>query len=225
MSDAHHDEHEGGHEIDQMPNGRLFNLMIGFSGLTLAACFGVVRLFDSQVESIRADRAKAGAYSRNTYQQETARVVDGYGQTELRDGDKELTLYHIPLAKAAEEVLKDEKRFKRGRVYPGWAQTSTAAAIAEVERQFERPKVLEVAPGVGGEVPVAPPEPGTAAGQAAPPIAPAGGAAPAPQAGSVPSPSGAAVPPGEPAPSGAAGDEPSAPEGAAGAPSPAGGAE
>src|SRR5690606_3086889 len=93
MSDAHHDEHVGGHEIDQMPNGRLFNLMIGLSILTLGACIGVVRLFDKQVESIQADRAKAGAYSRNVYRQEMAKIVDGYGATPLRDGDKELTLY------------------------------------------------------------------------------------------------------------------------------------
>jgi len=211
MSDAHHDEHVGGHEIDQMPNGRLFNLMIGLSILTLGACIGVVRLFDKQVESIQADRAKAGAYSRNVYRQEMAKIVGGYGATPLRDGDKELTLYHIPVAKAAEEVLKDKARFKRGRVYPGWAQTSSAAAISEVERQFVRPEADAGAP---TGVPVAPAQPGTAPDQADPPIEPAGGSAPAPEVGDAAAPSG-------PAPT----EGGAAPDAGADAPKPAGGAE
>lgn len=158
MSDEHHDEHgTGAHEVDQMPNARLFNLLVGLSALTLAACFGVVQLFNMQVESIAADRAKGGAYSRIEYQAEMSAVVAGYGETYVRDGDQETTLYHIPAAKAVEQILADPKKLRRGRSYAGWAQTPTAIAIGDVERQFASGRAP--APGQPGAAPTPVPVP------------------------------------------------------------------
>jgi len=113
-AEHHHDDHAGhgdhatgAHEVDNMPSARLFNLMVGLSVLTLAACFGVVQLFNMQVESIRADRAKAGPYSRKAYEAEMRTILDGYGKTTVPDGESQRTLYRIPVRRATERVLND----------------------------------------------------------------------------------------------------------------------
>ena len=61
MSDTHdhdheHHDHGGGHEIDRMPNSRLFNLLFGLSALTLLAGVGVVQLFNMQVRALEDHR-------------------------------------------------------------------------------------------------------------------------------------------------------------------------
>lgn len=187
MSDAHHEHHHdehggGGHEVDQMPNARLFNLLFGLSALTFVACFGVVQLFNRQVDSIEADRAKAGSYSRHAYAQEMERHVDAFGQATIRDGDREITLYHVPVDKAVEQVLANPKAFQRGRLYPGWAQTPTALAVKDAERQFAPTPAAPTLPQVQPPEQPAAPAGGGAQGNPRPSAGQGAPAVPAPEA-------------------------------------------
>ena len=88
--DAHHDHgaHDpdleaGGHEIDKMPNARLFNLLFGLSALTLLACIGVIQLFNYQVEAIEETRGEAGSFRVEAYRDEMRKQADGWGKVEV----------------------------------------------------------------------------------------------------------------------------------------------
>jgi len=193
MSDTHddhgHDGHErGGHEIDRMPNARLFSLLFGFSLLTLVACIGVVQLFNFQVSSLEASRAEQGSFRRHAYEEEMQALVSGWGEVSIAELDEKATVtkrYYMPVANARKVVLDDPKRLKAAKAPGGW-KTSDAQAPQPVGRE----------PSVPGAPAPTPPGPLGA-------VVPAGGAKV--PAGDVPAPNPAVEP--EPA----AKPEPAAP--------------
>jgi hypothetical protein len=230
---ASHDEHghggghsdhghgEGGHEIDRMPNARLFNLLFGLSGLTLLAGIGVVQLFNLQVEAIETQRAEAGSFRRNDYEAEMAAIRTGSGTvkvSELDDAGSISTRSYMPIAAAKKAVLDDPNRLKGFGMYRGWKtadeQAPAAAAPAGPPGAMPVPKPTPdpAAPGAapGGAAPGGAAPGGAAPGGAAPGGAAPGGAAPGGAAPGGAAPGGAA--PGGAAPGGAAptGDAPPA---------------
>ncbi|RMG98028.1 MAG: hypothetical protein D6705_07105 [Deltaproteobacteria bacterium] len=111
--DTHH-EHGGGHELDVMPNRRLFNLLTSLSALTLIACIGLVAFFYRQAETLFVERAKEGSFLLRQYQEEMREVAEGYGPT--GDGSH----FFVPHEKAKELVLSDPSRFRAAPPPPGW---------------------------------------------------------------------------------------------------------
>lgn len=122
----------GGHEIDQMPNGRLFNLLIALSVATLISCVAVVQLFNAQVRSLLAERSKSNTSLKN-YNDEMARVLDGKQSVyEFQVGGKDQKVGVISVAQAQAKVLENpEEAFTAAPVYDGWDR---AAAVKEFER-------------------------------------------------------------------------------------------
>lgn len=158
MSEQHHDHEEGGHEIDKMPNRRLFNLLGGLSALTLLACIGVVQLFNLQVSRIEEDWARRGAFSQQEYQSEMQAVLEGYGKTTLREDDgAESVRYHVPAQKAAAQILKDPDLLGGAAPYRGWERTTISDAI---KTQGGMPRPGSAGPQPGQDVPT--PQPGGA---------------------------------------------------------------
>lgn len=208
-----HDDHghsEGGHEIDRMPNTRLFNLLFGLSGLTLLSGIGVVQLFNLQVEAIENQRASVGSFRRNEYEAEMAAVRTGSGTVKVAELDDAATINtrnYMPVAAARKAVLDDPNRLKAFGNYRGWKTSDEQAPAAAAPGAAPAG-----APGVPpGAMPKPTPDPapgGAAPGGAAPGGAAPGGAAPG---GAAPA---GAVPPGGPAPTGAKPDG-AAPGGAA----------
>ncbi len=111
--DTHH-EHGGGHELDVMPNRRLFNLLTSLTALTLLACIGLVAFFYRQAETLVVERAKEGSFLVKRYKEEMREVIEGYGPT----GDGEH--FFVPHEKAKELVLSDPSRFRAAPPPPGW---------------------------------------------------------------------------------------------------------
>src|SRR5262250_1635343 len=95
-----HDEHGGGHEIDRMPNARLFNLLFGLSALTLLACIGVIQLFNMQVDSLEHTRADQGSFRIHEYTDEMNKQKSGWGRVEIKELDDKNTTnvrYYMPV--------------------------------------------------------------------------------------------------------------------------------
>jgi len=111
--DTHH-EHGGGHELDVMPNRRLFNLLTSLTALTLMACIGLVAFFYRQADTLRVERAQEGSFLAKQYREEVREVAEGYGPT--GDGQH----FFVPHEKAKELVLSDPSRFKAAPPPPGW---------------------------------------------------------------------------------------------------------
>lgn len=114
MSDEHeHDD--GGHEIDKMPAGRLFNIVVLLGAITLGLCIGVIQLFNEQVRNIEGQRADEINETRQQYAVEMTEVAGGYGLYEIEkpQGDdkppKITKRYFVPVDKARQQVLDDAK--------------------------------------------------------------------------------------------------------------------
>ena len=128
---AAHDEHEGGHEIDKMPNTRLFNLLFGLSGLTLLACIGVIQLFNYQVAAIEESRGEVGSFRIEGYREEMRKQADGWGKVELKETDGELSKrFYMPITQAKKKVLDDPKLLNAAPAYPGWKTSDEQAPAA-----------------------------------------------------------------------------------------------
>ncbi len=212
MSDAHHDdqhEHDaGGHEIDNMPNGRLFNLLFGLSALTLIACIGVVQLFNRQLDSVEGARAEKESFQLTQYREEMKRLSASWGVVEIVEedglpkpqgaaaaGPTMADRFHMPVAEAKRRILADPGVLTAPAPYPGWAD-QVWANNAKV-KDLGGPAAVPAA----GQVPT--PRPAVP-GRPAPGAVPGRGAAPAPGAGAPtrPAPTGAVPvrPGGAPAP-------------------------
>jgi hypothetical protein len=206
---AHDDHAAGGHEVDKMPSGRLFNLLFGLSALTLVACIGVVQLFYRQVDSIRDVRDTKQSFQLAEYRQEMddvkgGRVLemtddDGVPSAEGGRGVFETKRYQMPLAEARKRVLEQPQQLlKAGKRYNGWRNPDANAPKAPTgPGKPVRP--IPTRPGVdgrpaapGGMVPVVPVQPGNPGGMVVPvpvPGQPGGEVkAPAPTEGKAPAP-------------------------------------
>jgi hypothetical protein len=147
VSDAKHDDHhgeghdhgghDGAHEIDKMPNSRLFNLLFSLSALTLLACIGVIQLFNRQVEQIGETRGKDASFQLQTYRDEQAQIAGSWGRVMMMDDDgvpsdrggvgpREAARAHMPLAEARRRVLADPKLMAAMPKYPGWVDHDPA---------------------------------------------------------------------------------------------------
>jgi hypothetical protein len=199
-----HDDHAhggGGHEVDKMPSGRLFNLLFGLSGLTLVACIGVVQLFYRQVDSIRDTRDTRESFQLAEYRHEMdeikgGRVLeisddDGVPAAEGGRGVFEAIRYQMPLAEARKRVLEQPQQLlKAGRPYRGWRNPDAnapkpVAPTGPMPRNPARPQPTR--PGVDGQPggmaqPVVPGQPGGMA-QPVVPVQPAQPGAEAPAKG------------------------------------------
>jgi len=145
MTDTH-DHHEsghgagdhghddgGGHEIDRMPNTRLFNLLFGLSGLTLLAALGVIQLFNIQVEALEQSRAEQGSFRLAAYTDEMTKAKTSTGEVKVSELDDKATVntrYFVPLASAKKQMLDDPKRLAAFGVYPGWKTSDDQAPAA-----------------------------------------------------------------------------------------------
>ena len=140
MSDHDHDhEHErGGHEIDKLPNARLFNLLFGLSALVLVSSIGVVQLFNMQVAGIEKARAKQISFRLQEYRDEMNRVQSSWGQaTVLEENGQQTVLHHMPLAEARQRVLQKPELLGAAPKYRGWDSSGAGKAIAAEQEKFK----------------------------------------------------------------------------------------
>lgn len=137
MSDTGHHEHEvAGHEIDKMPNRRLFNLLFGLSALILLASIGVVQLFNLQVADIEGRRARMGSFQLAEYEAQMDAVAKGRGTVMVREYDgKEAPRTYIPIAEAKQKLLDNPELLKARAPYAAWRNTDTYQAIEQVRQQ------------------------------------------------------------------------------------------
>lgn len=132
MSD-HHTE-PGGHEIDRMPHVRLFVLLIGLSGLTVLASYGVIQMVYMQTKAIAEERAVGGAFSRNEYEAEMKATVEGEGRFKMTDSkDGPTARYYIPVKTAREKLEKNPNLLKATRAYPEWEATAPGALVTKLK--------------------------------------------------------------------------------------------
>jgi hypothetical protein len=128
-----HDDAGAGHEIDRMPNGRLFNLLFGLSALTLLAAIGVIQLFNIQVEALEQSRAEQGSFRLAAYNEEMNKAKTSSGQVTINELDDKATVntrYFVPLATARKQVLDDPKKLAAFGQYPGWKTSDDQAPAA-----------------------------------------------------------------------------------------------
>lgn len=127
MSDHGHEP--GGHEIDKMPNARLFNLLIGLSLLTLLSAIGVIQLFNQQMRVITEERDSKVSFRLQSYNDEMSKLATTWGRVHFteneagEDGkDKQIKtrVVRMPLADAKKQVLDDPKSMKAAPRYKGW---------------------------------------------------------------------------------------------------------
>ncbi len=132
-----HGHNDGGHEIDKMPAGRLFNILAILGTLTLGLCFGVVQLFNQQVRQIEGDRAAGGNASAQAYTAEMGSIAGGYGEYEIvkpvGEGkpDKITTRYFVPVDKATQRVIDNPALLAGKRPAKDWAGTGTGKKVEE----------------------------------------------------------------------------------------------
>jgi len=202
-----HDDHAagGGHEVDKMPSGRLFNLLFGLSALTLVACIGVVQLFYQQVDTIRDGRDTKVSFQLAEYRAQMdelkgGRVVemtddDGVPAAEGGRGVYETRHFQMPLADARKRVLEQPQLLKSGGPYRGWRNPDANApkVVTPVRpRNPGRPgpgadgKAVPLPGGPGGVVQPAPGGMGPGIRPVPPAEAPVEGKAPAPVEGKAP---------------------------------------
>jgi hypothetical protein len=196
--DAHggHDDHEhgvAGHEVDNMPSGRLFNLLFGLSALTLLASIGVVQLFYQQVDAIRDGRDAKLSFQLAEYRAEMeelkgGRVVemtddDEIPATEGGRGPVDARRNQMPLTEARKRVLEQPQLLKAGRPYRGWKTRDANAPKVVVPPGGPMPRnPMRPGPPVDGKVV---PVPGGPGGIVQPPpggMVQPGGVQPAPPA-------------------------------------------
>lgn len=175
MSHDDHAHEQGGHEVDKMPNARLFNLLFGLSALTLLCCLGVIQLFNLQVRGVEDERNSRGSYRLDQYREEQAvhrasfakvliadddglSVSPGPGKGPAGKGAHNSVVNRMPLDDAKARVLKDPKALRATRPYRGWKNPDPALVGKE-----------EATPAAGarkppaGKAPTRRPPPGAAA--------------------------------------------------------------
>ncbi len=132
-----HGHNDGGHEIDKMPAGRLFNILAILGTLTLGLCFGVIQLFNQQVRQIEGERAAGGNASEQAYNAEMSSVAGGYGEYEIvkpvGEGkpDKVTTRYFMPVDKASQQVIDNPALLAGKPAAKDWAGTGTGKKVQE----------------------------------------------------------------------------------------------
>ncbi len=132
-----HGHNDGGHEIDNMPAGRLFNILAVLGTLTLGLCFGVIQLFNLQVRNIEGEHATAGNASRQAYAAEMEAVAEGYGEYEIvkpvGEGkpDNVTTRYFVPVGKATQQVIDNPALLAGKPPVADWAGTGTGKKVEE----------------------------------------------------------------------------------------------
>lgn len=146
--DHGHGDEGAGHEIDRMPNARLFNLLFGLSGLTLLSAIGVIQLFNIQVDALEQSRAQQGSFRLAAYTEEMNKAKTSSGEIKINELDDKATVntrYFVPLATARKQVLDDPKKLSAFGQYPGWKTSDDQAPAA--------------APAPGGAAPAGAPVP------------------------------------------------------------------
>ncbi len=135
MSDAH--GHDGGHEIDKMPAGRLFFILAILSALTLGLCLAVIQLFNEQVRNIEGQRAAEGYANQAAYMTEMTSVAEGFGKYEIvKPGGKDkpdqiTTRYFVPVDRAKQQMLDNGALLAGTRPGKDWAKSGTSGKIKE----------------------------------------------------------------------------------------------
>jgi hypothetical protein len=136
-SDHGHGDHDhgggAGHEIDRMPNARLFNLLFGLSGLTLLSAIGVIQLFNIQVDALEQSRAQQGSFRLAAYTDEMNKAKTSAGEIKINELDDKATVntrYFVPLANARKQMLDDPKKLAAFGQYPGWKTSDDQAPAA-----------------------------------------------------------------------------------------------
>jgi hypothetical protein len=136
VSDHDHDhEHErGGHEIDKLPNARLFNLLFGLSALVLLSSIGVVQLFNLQVRSIEEKRAQQISFRLQEYRDATSTLLESHGTvTVVDEGGVERVAHHMPVADVRRGVLENPELLGAAPKYRGWETSSAGKTIATLQ--------------------------------------------------------------------------------------------
>lgn len=151
MSDHDHDEGPKGHEIDNMPSRKLFNLLFGLLALTILACIGVVQLFFRQVESIETTRYSKTPFHLAEYREEMDALTKDWNVTTIDDDDgvasdkggkgaHEAKRYRMPMAEARKRVLESpEKYLKAQRAYRNWPNPDPNAPKVQRRQRPTRP--------------------------------------------------------------------------------------
>jgi FtsZ-interacting cell division protein ZipA len=164
VSDHDHDhEHErGGHEIDKLPNTRLFNLLFGLSFLVLISSIGVIQLFNLQVRGIEEARAQQPSFRLQAYRDETSALLGSHGTvTVVDEGGVERVAHHMPVADARKAVLDDAAALGAAPRYRGWENSSVAKTISTLQDAHKAAMPPRVPAPQQGEAPdEAPDEPG-----------------------------------------------------------------
>lgn len=185
MSHDDHGDHghePGGHEIDKMPNARLFNLLVGLTILTVVACIGVIQLFNLQVRGIEDERASKESFRLKAYWDEQNSLRNSFGRVIITDDDglqprpedpKQIdrtktygegphraTIKRMPIDQAKATVLEDDGAMKAARAYPGWTDPDAEWRKShDIETPAQgQPQIRRVPPGA--------PQPGRPGGAA-----------------------------------------------------------
>jgi hypothetical protein len=140
VSDHEHEhEHErGAHEIDKLPNARLFNLLFGLSALVLVSSIGVIQLFNMQVAGIERSRAKQVSFRLQEYRDEVGRVQGNWGTaTVLEESGEETAVHHMPLAEARRRVLDKPELLGAAPKARGWENTAVGKSIAAEQEKLK----------------------------------------------------------------------------------------
>jgi hypothetical protein len=145
VSDHDHDHERGGHEVDKLPNARLFNLLFGLSFLVLLSSIGVIQLFNMQVKGIEQSRAKQVSFRLLEYRDEMSKLQGSHGSiTVLDEGGVERPAHHMPVAEARRRVLENPELLGGAPKYRGWENSSVGKTISTLQEanKAARPAVV-----------------------------------------------------------------------------------
>lgn len=119
MSDAHDSDHghgEGllGHEVDDPPNARLFNILLFCTILVFLSCVALVQVFNSQAREIVTSRANQGSYKLAAYK-------------------TEMGSHKAAIASGKDKVLKDKSALGSFPAPTGWVHPDDMAGAKKPE--------------------------------------------------------------------------------------------
>jgi hypothetical protein len=143
--DHEHEHERGGHEVDKMPNARLFNLLFGLSFLVLLSSIGVIQLFNMQVKGIEQSRAQQVSFRLLEYRDEMSKVLGSHGSiTVLDEGGVERPAHHMPIAEARRRVLENPELLGGAPKFRGWENSSVGKTISTLQEanKAARPAVI-----------------------------------------------------------------------------------
>ncbi|MGM0577294.1 MAG: hypothetical protein ACQEXJ_16325 [Myxococcota bacterium] len=93
---------EGGHEVDVLPKGQLFGLILGLLVILVGSGIGVREFYSIQAfQHEQAAGAQASARLENVREQDR-KALETWGVA-----DEEQKLYHMPVDRAVDRVLDD----------------------------------------------------------------------------------------------------------------------